>query len=122
MTAERIHGGDQIAIRIVLQNVSSGACSQNFLDQEFRIVHGQYEDLSARGKFAYLAGRFDSVEQWHPDVEHCHIRFELAGFLYRFPAIGGLCANLPSRMGLDQSTESRSHDVMVISYQNPDWH
>jgi hypothetical protein len=99
-----------------------GSRFQNFLDQKFRIVHAQNEDFCLRGKFANLASGFNSVQQRHADIEHSYVRLEPAGFLHRFTAIRGFCAHLPARLGLEESPESRAHNVMVIRYQDANRH
>jgi hypothetical protein len=85
-------------------------------------VHGQNEDFGLRRKLPNLARGFDSVQKRHPDVEHGHVRLELTGLLDSFTAIGSFRANLPARARLEKSSESRSHDLMVIGYEDANWH
>ena len=56
------------------------------------------------------------------DVENGHIRFQLGSFLHSFPPIGSLCADLPARFGLQESTESRTYNLIVVSYEDANWH
>jgi hypothetical protein len=118
---ESVHRGNQITIRIIFQNVSARSGFENFLDQEFGVMHGENEDLRFRGKLADLAGGFHAVEEGHADVEDGHVRLELTGFLNGFTPVGSLGANLPAVPGLQEGAEAGADNVMVIGYEDSNW-
>jgi len=121
VTVESVHRGNQITIRIILQNVAASPGFENFLDQEFGVMHGEYEDFGFRGKLADLAGGFHAVEEGHADVEDGHVRLELTGFFNGFTPVGGLGANLPTVPGLQEGAEAGADNVMVIGYEDSNW-
>src|SRR5260370_38869528 len=85
-------------------------------------MHGQNEDFRLWREFPNLASGFDSIQQRHPDVEYGHVRLELPGLLHSFTAIGSLGADLPACLGLQQSAKSRAYHLMVIGYEDANWH
>src|SRR6266403_737672 len=61
VAAKSVNSSHQVTIRIVLQDISVSPCSQNLLDEQFGVVHGQNEDFRLWREFTNLAGGLDSV-------------------------------------------------------------
>jgi len=114
MPAKSIDGGDEVAVRIVLENITVSASFQNLLDQHFRVMHGQNKDFCLGRELTNLARGFNSVQEWHTDVEHGDVGLELTSLLHRLAAIGSFGADLPAGLGLKKRAESCPHDLMVI--------
>jgi hypothetical protein len=121
VTVESVHRGNQITIRIIFQNVSASPGFENFLNQEFGVMHSENKDFRFRGKLTDLARGFHAVEEGHADVEDGHVRLELTGFLNGFATVGSLGANLPTVPGLQEGAEAGADDMMVIGYEDSNW-
>jgi hypothetical protein len=121
VTMESVHRGNQITIRIILQNVAASPGFENFLNQEFGVMHSENKDFRFRGKLADLARGFHAVEEGHTDVEDGHVRLELTGFLNSFATVGSFGANLPAVPGLQEGAEVGADNMMVIGYEDSNW-
>ena len=65
-----------------------------------------------------LLGSLDSVELWHTDIENGNIRMLLGDQLYRFPSIASLRYNFEVGLLLEQQSQTRPNDGVIVSEQD----
>src|SRR6266498_747517 len=82
-------------------------------------MQGENQHTCLRIDFQYLACCFKSVQTGHSDIEDYNIRLKVLHLFNRLAAVGGLAANLPVRLRLQQGNQPFADNLMIVSYQDP---
>jgi hypothetical protein len=97
--ADRVNGGEENAVGVVLEDVAASAGFDDLLNEIFRFVHGEDEDLGVRGRDTNAAGGLHAVEERHTDIEDSDIGFESGGFFDGIATIGSFSTDFPAGAG-----------------------
>jgi hypothetical protein len=69
-----------------------------------------------------LASSFESVESRHTDIQNHDVGLEVVNLLHGFAAIRSFAADFPSVMSREQSTDTATHNFMIIGHKNTERH
>jgi hypothetical protein len=79
-------------------------------------VQCENENLDLRIRFEDLAGCFEAIEVWHPDVENHDVGLKGQDFHHSLPAITSLSAHLPLGLITQESAQTAPHDFVVVCH------
>jgi hypothetical protein len=113
-----IDGGEENAVGIIFEDVTTRAGLNDLLNEIVGFVHGQDKDFGIGGRGTNAASGFDSVEQGHADIQDSDVGLEFGGFVYGIAAVGSFGGDFPAGTGFEESTESGANDGMVVSDQD----
>ena len=112
--AERVNSGDEITHRVALQHVTKGARIEHLLNHLRRVMHRKYQNLSTAAAVDDLAGRVESVEPGHADVQQRDVRVEQANFLDGFLSVTGFADHRPAKLRLEKITQTEPNNFVVV--------
>jgi hypothetical protein len=81
-------------------------------------VHAQDQDAHRRGAADDLSRRFDTIEQWHPDVENRDVRIELDGLANGVAPVAGFGNDTPIATILENLSESLTQHGVIVAEQD----
>ena len=114
----RSHCSNQVRLRRVLQNVCARPSFQGPEDVAFIGVHAENHYLGLGRLIGDLLGSLDPVELWHTDIENGNVGMLLGDQLNGFPSIASLRYNFEVGLLLEQQSQARPNDGVIVSEQD----
>ena len=114
VTTDGIDSGEQDAVGIIFEDVSSRAGFDDLLNEIVGFVHGEDKDFGIGRGFVNATCCLYTVEQRHTDIENGDVGLELGSFFDRVTAVGGFGADLPIGMGFEERAKASADNGMVV--------
>ena len=116
--ADVVHGGEQVGVRIGLQNVGEGAETEAFPRDFLREMHGEHQDVGRGGFVADGADNIEAAHFRHGQVEDEQVRLFLLDVVHGLDAIGGFATYLDAGLGFQHGADAAADNDMVVGDQN----
>ena len=114
----RADRSDQVLVGLTLENVSGGARLERLEQIALVVVHGEHQHAGLGEVGADLASGLQAREPGHPHIEDAQVRALLQRLLECLHAVARLGDDLEVRLALEQELDSRSHDAVVVGYED----
>jgi hypothetical protein len=106
--------GNQVSSRIRLEHKAACSGIERLANHLIGIRDCQDDYLELRIVLHQLASRIQAVEARHSDIHNHDVGFEALGHLHRFAPVRGFATNFPAFVFEKQSTQSPTHNLMII--------
>ena len=121
MLAKHLEGGDEMGTCLRLEQVGAGAGLEDQAHDLFGLIGGEDEHLGLWKQALELAGGIEAIQVRHPDIHDDDVGLELFGLCDGFTAGGGLAADFPTGMDLDEVAETASDDFVIVGEEDSNW-
>ena len=115
--ADRTHGGQQVLVGRILQQIRTRAGGQRANDVRLVRVHAQDDRLRRALEFLRPGGDVDAVQFRHPDVEDQQVGLMFRRQPQRLQTIGGFGDHGQPGLALEQRAKAAADDAVVVSQQ-----